>query len=59
MAANGLSVMFISAELEEVVRVAHRVAVLRDGIVVDVLPGESLTMDSLLALVAQPGGDDV
>ena len=51
--------MFISAELEEVVRVAHRVAVLRDGIVVDVLPGESLTMDSLLALVAQPGGDDV
>ena len=59
MAANGLSVMFISAELEEVVRVAHRVAVLRDGVVVDVLPAEDLTMDALLALVAQPGGDDV
>jgi len=59
MAANGLSVMFISAELEEVVRVAHRVAVLRDGVVVDVLPAENLTMDALLALVAQPGGDDV
>jgi simple sugar transport system ATP-binding protein len=59
MAENGLSVMFISAELEEVVRVANRVAVLRDGIVIDVLPGENLTMDALLALVAQPGGDDV
>jgi len=59
MAANGLSVMFISAELEEVVRVAHRVAVLRDGIIVDVLPADDLTMDSLLALVAQPGGEDV
>lgn len=59
MAENGLSVMFISAELEEVVRVANRVAVLRDGVVVDVLPGENLTMDTLLALVAQPGGDDV
>ena len=59
MAANGLSVMFISAELEEVVRVAHRVAVLRDGVVVDVLPAENLTMDALIALVAQPGGDDV
>lgn len=59
MAENGLSVMFISAELEEVVRVSNRVAVLRDGVVVDVLPAENLTMDALLALVAQPGGDDV
>ncbi len=54
MAANGLSVMFISAELEEVLRVAHRVMILRDGVVVDVLDAESLTVDSLMALVARP-----
>lgn len=54
MAANGLSVMFISAELEEVLRVGHRVAILRDGRIVDTLPSESLTVDSLLALVARP-----
>ncbi|WP_194396537.1 sugar ABC transporter ATP-binding protein [Microbacterium atlanticum] len=54
MAANGLSVMFISAELEEVLRVGHRVAILRDGRIVDTLPSDSLTVDSLLALVARP-----
>jgi monosaccharide-transporting ATPase len=46
--------MFISAELEEVLRVGHRVAILRDGRIVDTLPSDSLTVDSLLALVARP-----
>ena len=35
-------------------RVANRVAVLRSGRVVETLPSESLTVDSLMALVAQP-----
>ena len=38
LADNGLSVVFISAELEEVLRVGHRVAILRGGRVVDTLP---------------------
>ncbi len=38
LADNGLSVVFISAELEEVLRVANRVAVLRDGRIVETLP---------------------
>jgi len=54
MAANGLSVMFISAELEEVLRVGHRVAILREGRIVDTVPSDDLTVDSLLALVARP-----
>ncbi|MFC8680149.1 sugar ABC transporter ATP-binding protein [Microbacterium ureisolvens] len=54
MAANGLSVMFISAELEEVLRVGHRVAIVRDGRIVDTIPSDALTVDSLLALVARP-----
>ncbi|AYF97115.1 sugar ABC transporter ATP-binding protein [Protaetiibacter intestinalis] len=54
LADNGLSVVFISAELEEVLRVSGRVLVLRDGRIVGDLPAEELTIDSLLALVAQP-----
>lgn len=53
LADNGLSVAFISAELEEVLRVASRVAILRSGRVVDTVPSERLTVDSLLAMVAQ------
>lgn len=54
LADNGLSVMFISAELEEVVRVGDRVAVLRDGKVVATLVAPDATVDSVLALVARP-----
>lgn len=53
LADNGLSVVFISAELEEVLRVANRVAVLRNGRVVETVPSDTLTVDSLMALVAQ------
>lgn len=58
MASNGLSVMFISAELEEVLRVGDRVAILRDGRIVETLPSDQLTVDSLLALVARPEDSD-
>lgn len=55
LADGGLSVVFISAELEEVLRVGSRVAILRAGRVVDTVPADDLTVDSLLALVARPG----
>ncbi|WP_417568598.1 sugar ABC transporter ATP-binding protein [Microbacterium fluvii] len=58
LADNGLSVVFISAELEEVLRVGHRVAILRGGKVVDVVSAEGLSVDSLMALVAQPDEDE-
>jgi monosaccharide-transporting ATPase len=37
-----------------VLRVASRVAVLRAWRIVETLPSEDLTVDSLMALVAQP-----
>ncbi|NDL55715.1 sugar ABC transporter ATP-binding protein [Phytoactinopolyspora mesophila] len=58
LAGNGLSVMFISAELEEVLRVGNRVAILRDGRIVDTVRSDDLTADSLLAMVAHPDGAD-
>lgn len=54
LADNGLSVVFISAELEEVLRVSNRIAVLRGGRLVETVDAEQLTVDSLLALVAAP-----
>ena len=56
LADNGLSVMFISAELEEVLRVGNKVAVVQDGRVVETLPSDELTPDALAALVARPEG---
>lgn len=57
LADNGMSVIFISSELEEVLRVASRIAVLRDGRVVATIPADELESRSLLAMVTQP--DDV
>ncbi len=59
LADNGLSVVFISAELEEVLRVAARIAILQNGRVVDVVPSDGLTADSLLAMVARPDEDEL
>ncbi|GAA1767140.1 sugar ABC transporter ATP-binding protein [Agromyces humatus] len=52
LAENGMSVLFISAELEEVLRLSHRVVVLRDRHVVADLENDGLTVDSLLTLIA-------
>jgi simple sugar transport system ATP-binding protein len=54
MAANGLSVMFISAELEEVLRVANRVVIMLGGRIIDTIASDELDVDSLTALVARP-----
>jgi ABC-type sugar transport system, ATPase component len=54
MAANGVSVVFVSAELEEVLRVSSRVVVLRNGLLVADLPADEVASSALLALVMQP-----
>jgi galactofuranose transport system ATP-binding protein len=53
LADDGMSVLFVSAELEEVLRLSHRVTVLRDRQVVAELPNDdSLTMDRLVDTIA-------
>ncbi len=54
LADNGMSVVFISSELEEVLRVSSRVTILRDGQIVATLPVDELGSRSLLAMVTQP-----
>ena len=52
LAAEGMAVLFISAELEEVVRVSDRVVVLRDRRKVAELTGADLTVDHVMTLIA-------
>jgi len=58
LADNGMSVIFISSELEEVLRVSSRITVLREGHVVATVPADELESSSLLAMVTQPDDDE-
>lgn len=58
LAENGLSVVFISAELEEVLRISHRIAVLRDRRKVADLPNYDLTVSKLLGAMSE-GSDEI
>jgi simple sugar transport system ATP-binding protein len=52
LAEEGMSVIFISAELEEVIRLSHRIAVMRDRRKVADLPNEDVTVAQVMALIA-------
>ncbi|MGI8697181.1 MAG: sugar ABC transporter ATP-binding protein [Mycobacteriales bacterium] len=61
LAADGLAVLLISSELEELIEGSDRVIVLRDGAVVGELTGEDVTEDGLmreLAAAPQAGAAD-
>jgi simple sugar transport system ATP-binding protein/ribose transport system ATP-binding protein len=49
LAEEGLGVLLISSELEEVIGLSHRVLVMRRGRLVSELAGEELTEDAILA----------
>jgi ribose transport system ATP-binding protein len=52
LARNGLGVVLISSELEEVVEGSHRVLVLRDGAVVGVLTGDEISENRIMTTIA-------
>ena len=58
LAENGMSVVFISAELEEVLRLSHRIVVMRDRHKVADLENDDLTIDNLLAIIADGDADE-
>jgi simple sugar transport system ATP-binding protein len=53
LAADGTAVLFVSAELEEVLRLSHRVAVLRDHrMVATLINDDSVTPERILSTIA-------
>jgi galactofuranose transport system ATP-binding protein len=49
---QGMSILFISSELEEVVRDAQRVIVLRDRAKVGELSGDEITEENIMRIIA-------
>ena len=48
LAADGLGVLLISSEIEEVIGVAHRVLVMRRGRIIESLEGDDVTEDGIM-----------
>ena len=55
LSEEGMAVLFVSAELEEVLRLSHHVAVLRDRRVVAQLTNDGLTPEEILTTIADGG----
>ncbi|MFI9383465.1 sugar ABC transporter ATP-binding protein [Kutzneria sp. NPDC052558] len=55
LSEDGTAVLFISAELEEVLRLSHHVAVLRDRRVVAQLANDGLTPEEIMSTIADGG----
>ncbi|MEQ0560102.1 sugar ABC transporter ATP-binding protein [Amycolatopsis sp. NEAU-NG30] len=53
LSGEGMAVVYISAELEEVLRLSHRVVVLRDRKVVAQRDNQALTADDIMATMAE------
>jgi galactofuranose transport system ATP-binding protein len=58
LAAEGLGVVLVSSDAEELIEGADRVVVLRDGVVVGVLTGAEVTTEDLLATIAAAAPED-
>ncbi|MFK9090123.1 sugar ABC transporter ATP-binding protein [Bacillus salipaludis] len=57
LAAEGISILFISAELEEVVACCDRVVVLRDRNKIGELQGEEMTESNIMDMIAEGEGE--
>jgi simple sugar transport system ATP-binding protein len=55
LASQGMAVVFISAELEEVLRLSHRIAVLRDRVKIAEVTGDEVELDQVVELIASGG----
>ena len=59
LAREGLGVLLISSELEELIDGSDRVVVLRDGSVAGELTGDRITEENVLTAIAAEGDNDV
>jgi simple sugar transport system ATP-binding protein len=55
---EGMGVVYISAELEEVLRLSHRIAVLRDRRVVAEIVNEGTTVSDIMGVIADEGASE-
>ncbi|MEW1929420.1 sugar ABC transporter ATP-binding protein [Streptomyces sp. NPDC088360] len=58
LANDGLAVLLISSDMEELIEGSDRVIVLKDGKVIEELTGSKVTEDALMRAIATTGGPD-
>ena len=56
LAEEGMSVIFISAELEEVLRLSHRIAIMRDREKVADIENDHVSVGQVMTLIASGSG---
>ncbi len=54
---DGLAVVYISAELEEVLRLSHRIAVLRDRSKIAELVNDGVSVQDVMSIIATEGAE--
>ena len=55
LAKDGLAVVLISSEIEEVIEGSDRVVALKDGTVVGLLSGDDVTEENVMEMLAESG----
>lgn len=55
LCGKGVSVIFISSELDEIIRCANRILIMRDGAKAAEVVGENCTQKEILAIIANEG----
>ena len=55
LSSEGMAVVYISAELEEVLRLSHRIGVMRDRRMVAQIVNESTTVSDIMSVIAEEG----
>ncbi len=53
MCGDGVSVIFISSELDEIIRCSNRIVIMRDGKKVGEISGENCTQQTILGIIAE------
>jgi ribose transport system ATP-binding protein len=53
LAAQGRAIVMISSELPEILRMSHRIAVMCEGRLTGILPGEGTTQEDIMRLATQ------
>ena len=61
MCDNGKSVIFISSELDEIIRCSNKIEIMRDRLKVAEINGENCTQQDILNIIAEgsPSGEEV
>ena len=58
LTSEGMAILFISSDLEEMVRNSHRVVILRDRRKVAEVGGEQISETGIMHAIAAPGGEE-